>query len=246
MHCKPVVRYLMAANLRFFRNVYAFVYGFTALSSILSLVRTDMRTNIGGLEIVTMICIFIAASMAVREALRFFVSSGVTRRSFRTGALIAFSVTALGAAALDTVNAAVFRFLPRENFMSIFDAAFAAAHGGTPDSLTAAYLLQGFLWRFLVYLPLAFFGLFFRSLLLRLNSRQRHKVAAGLPVFLFVVLPGVNSSFGLHFGTALRIVFAWWVGLGAKPLANTAFALILCAGFACALSLSLRRIEIRD
>lgn len=246
MNYKPVVRYLLNANLRFFRKVYAFIYSFIALACILSLIHPDMRSNINGLETVTMICIFIAASIAVREALRFFVSNGVTRRTFRTGVLAAFAVTAFAAAALDTFNSAFFRILPIGGFSSIFDAVFAASHGGTPGALTAPYLLQGFLWRFFVYLTLAFFGLCFRSLLLRLNGRQRHMVAAGIPVFLFVVLPVVNSYFGLHFGAALRIVFTWWVGLGAQPLANAALSLLFCAGFACALSLSLRRLEIRD
>ena len=246
MNIKPVVRYQSALNFHIFKTMYSIFYGLVVFFFILSLVRPSMHSNVSGLEMVTMITTFIIGITTVRHSLRFFVSNGVTRRRFLLGALASFGIAAAATAALDTVNAAVFRFLLGANFSTVYSMVRFPKGGTDPAVLSAPYLVQGFFWRFFLYLTLALCGACIRALYLRLSRTVKVVVSAGVPALLFVGLPMLDSYAGGHISAAFSVAFDAWIRLSTQPVPDAAIHIALSAVLAAILFLLLHRAEIMD
>lgn len=246
MNIKPVVRYQSALNFHVLRTMYLVVYGMILFFFGLALARPSMHSTISGLEMVTMITIFVIGITTVKESLRFFVSNGVTRRRFLLGAGAAFAAAAAATAALDTVNAVVFRLLLGANFSTVYSIVRFPKGGTGPSVLSAPYLVQGFFWRFFLYLTLALCGACIRALYLRLSKTARVVVSAGVPVLLFVGLPMLDSYAGAHISAALSAAFNAWIRLSAQPVPDAAIHIALSAVLAAILFLLLHRAEIMD
>jgi hypothetical protein len=112
---KAVSRYGLRVNFKIFRIVYLVIY-FNVLFDVISWhfsAHGNSSSDFADMELVSLISIFVTGLCSFKAPFRFFLSEGMSRRSFFTGTAVSFGITSAALSALDCVNAMAFPlFMP--------------------------------------------------------------------------------------------------------------------------------------
>lgn len=254
MNLKPIVRLQLRHVYRVFRIMYLIVYATVALNVIYELtsIGGQVQLHTSGLELATIITIFIAGLNCFREYFPFYSANGVSRHRVFSGVVLSLGITAACTALIDTANAVIFSLFMdyRPMYASgLHDlASFSVTDRFSSGSvLSASLLLKNLLWSFCAYLVFALFGLFLSMLYYRMNRAQKLVFSAGIPVLLLVVLPAVDQNItGGRITAAFLSALRWWMACMMNPVSDFAAHLVLAALLAGAAFLLIRRVEIRQ
>lgn len=254
MNLKPIIRLQFRYDYRVFRIMYLIVYATVALNMIyeLSSGGGQVRMHTSGLELATIITIFIVGLHSFRRFFLFYSANGVSRRRVFAGVTASLAIAAACTALIDTANAAIFSLFMDYRPMyatRLHDlASFSMTKGPSfHASLSASLLAKNLLWCFCAYLACALFGLCLSMLYYRMNRIQKLAFSAGVPIFLLVFLPVVDQNItGGQITAALVSGFRWWIACSMNPASDLAAHLILSVLLSGAAFLLIRRVEIRQ
>jgi hypothetical protein len=230
MKIKSILKY----QLRDYRNIvlvmYLCVYVFAifiAISNItvhsLSIKGSGSREGLGGLELASMVTLFVIGLNSFKPLFKFFTGNGVSRKTLFSGLLLGMGITAAVMALIDTLNALLFSHVM--SYHSMFQMLyFDTANKDLPSNLLPM-LAQQFLWLLFAYLWVMMVGFFITNLYYRMNKSTKIAVSIGVPVSVFYILPLLDQYF-LN-GVLSRAVtsfagFAWGFSNGYNPFIGMA------------------------
>jgi hypothetical protein len=254
MKIKSILKY----QLRDYRNtvlvMYLCVYVFTIFIGItnttvhsLSIKGSGSREGMGGLELASMVTLFVIGLNSFKSLFKFFTGNGVSRKTLFSGLLLGMGITAAVMALIDTLNALLFSHVM--SYHSMFQMLYYdTANKDLPSNLLPM-LVQQFLWLLFAYLWVMMIGFFITNLYYRMNKSTKIAVSIGVPVSLFYVLPLLDQYLwnGILSRAAMSFVsFAWGLSNGYNPSIGMASMLVFAAINAVFAWLLVRRASVKE
>ena len=141
--------------------------------------------------------IFLFCACAFMENFRMLSQNGVSRKSIFIGRLLNSVVLALGMAIIDTIIEGIYKLVSSaigENYMfiSLYDMLYEQFNGGLAVVLK---VLMSLLFFFALFLFMHTLGYLMSNTFNRLGKTTKVIFAAGLPTFIFVIFPIIDSTF---------------------------------------------------
>lgn len=258
MNLKPIVRLQCRHEFRIFRTMYLIVYLIMAVTVLSALFFTGPdrgHVRYSGMEIATMVTIFVTGLNSFREFFLFYTANGVSRRRMFAGVVLSLGIAAAATALLDTVSAAVYSLFL--DYSPLYGGTMQLALSGTaeaggfdlsfsPADLTPVFLLKNLLWSLFAYFDLALFGLLLTVLYYRMDRAGKILFSIGVPAFFFLLLPFLDRyAAGGSVGSALSRLAGWWTACGMNPFADALTRLLLAAALSGLVFLLVRRAEVK-
>lgn len=209
MNIKAPYKYQMAENKSSLIIFYIVIVAIYVANFILAAVFSNINPNSfsstsTGIEMASVIFIFIVGLCVFRENFLFSMQNGVSRRSFFLGRLLT-SVTLAGImTVIDTALLAISRVLPIAQGQLNFGSLFEFSYGWTGPYVHIIPIL----YSFFMYLAAVMFGYFITVMFYRLPKLGKVLVGAGVPIVLFIVLPIIDT---MMFGGVITSGFAWFI-----------------------------------
>lgn len=254
MRIKSILKY----QLRDYRNtvliMYLCVYVFAAFigisnTTVNSLVIKGKSTveGLGGLELASMVTLFVIGLNSFKPLFKFFSGNGISRRTLFTGLLCGMGITAAVMAFIDVLNSVLFSHVMSYN--SMFQMLYYNTSDGVQAPITVPMLVQQFLWLLVAYLWVMMIGFFVTNLYYRMNKSTKIAVSIGVPIFLFYVLPILDNFLlnqFLSYALYNFVTFAWGLTNGCNPFIGIASMFVLAAVNAVFAWLLVRRANVKD
>lgn len=200
-------------------------------------------TTINGIEISSMIFIFVCGLNSFKEPFRMFLQNGLSRKTLFLSYLCSLlSVTGV-MAIVDTSIGAIGHSLGsyQSAFHEFYWQHFSAAGPGQ--------VFVGFALSLLLYTTSALTGYFIASLYYRMNKGLKLLVSIGVPVLLIIVLPIVDMGYAngvISRGLGEILLLASGVKAGYNPLYPLGSCIILSSVLAGLTYLLQRRAVIKE
>lgn len=261
MNIKPVLRYQLRANFQIFSKVYGIIYTLLLITVIFRYSSPNGAGDASGIEIWTMITIFIAGLVLFKSAFRFFSSYGVSRKRLFCGLTAALVITAAAVSALDMINTAVFSHFIRYN--TFYEQTIGAVAGSrsnvsgigvlsTPGAggivlfvPTVSLLLKNWLWCLLADFAFGMLGFLIAALYYRMWKTLKICVSVGVPGALVALIQLDQNVAGGRISAAVGDFMVNWTHWGTNPGLDLVTRLVPIALFAGCIWLLLRKAEVK-
>jgi hypothetical protein len=211
----------------------------------------SVKGSLQGLEMASAVFLFVAGLTSFREIFRLFVQNGVSRKALFLGRLITVACISMGMSLIDNMAARFFRaILPaggRLEYMSLFEMLYGSRYASRSSGFLR--LFEGILLMFTIYVGLSMIGYFITTLYYRMQKGTKIAVSIGVPAFLFILLPMVDSYvFGGALGRAIEkfLLFAFGFLNGANPYYAMVTMLLIFAVFSGLSWLLVRKAVVKD
>lgn len=171
----------------FYIIIYALTIFFMAQRLIWN--DPDIRFTSSGLEVASIIFLFVCGLNSFKTAFHMSLVNGVSRRTmFKSFAATVVPVAA-GMALIDSLNHLLLSSPGR--YKSLFYQMYNTRYG---EGVSAQVIAEGFLWMFAIYMFAMMAGFFITTLYYRMNKPVKLLVSIGVPVFMFMVLPYIDAT----------------------------------------------------
>lgn len=227
----------------FYLVIYLILISFVILAKIF----TGTDGNMSGIEISSMVFLFVAGLNSFKESFKMFLQNGVSRKTqFVSFILNTFPVAAL-MALIDSINGTVVTMLTGNTYRTVFIQFYSQRYHGTV--LGASQFIDGFFWSLSAYLMFVLIGYFLTILYYRLNKALKLTVSIGVPVFFLIVLPIIDSNFTS--GRIFKFIkdtmaFAWGYKNGFNPYFSVVSCILVSAVMAALSWLLMRKAVAKD
>ena len=243
MKIKSILKYLFHDYRNTVLIMYLCVYLFMILFSV-SNTRTNtitlsgnvISTGISGVEIASIITLFVIALNSYKPCIKMFSTNGVSRKTVFCSVLTGMGITSVAMALIDTLNTLLFsRFMEYNSIFSlIYQSWFngSITSGAQTVSYTFPLLSHQFLWLVFAYVWCCTVGFFITALYYRMNKSTNIAVSIGVPVSLFYVLPLLDEYFlngALSRAVMSFVSFAWGLSNGCNPYIGMASMFVFAA-----------------
>ncbi len=207
--------------------------------------------NINGLEIASMIFIFIAGLNSFREAYCLFIQNSISRRTMFVSRMISAAIISTAMACIDRILMFIGRLLQPLNqsfsITSLFQMIYQNKVGYKTGSLL--FIFTELIFTVCLYFAAWMLGYFITVSFYRLNKYGKIAVSVGVPVGLLIILPILdglvfNEAIGLFFGKVLS--FAFGFSNKANPLIGMITLLLISGILAAFVWLMTRRASVKD
>lgn len=152
----------------------------------------DVNFSSSGFETATMIFLFVTGLNSFKSTFHMFLANGVSRKSMFKSYLTAILPITAGMALIDSLNGLMLTSLGhyKPMFFSLYH-----NHYGTmaQPGMNAGIYIDGFIWMFFFYTFITMAGFLITTVYYRMNKQIKLLVLIGVPVFLFIVLPYVDT-----------------------------------------------------
>lgn len=260
MKIKPILKYQLRDYRNTIRIMYLCVYVFVTIAMIsnskvngLTLSGKVIHSGICGVELASLITLFVIALNSFKPYFKLFSANGVSRRTLFCSVTAGMGITAVAMALIDTLNTLLFsRFM---NYQSMFGMMYqnrfteALVNSGSQSvQYTLPVLVQQFSWLFFAYLLIAMVGFFITNLFYRMSKGLKLVVFIGTPVLLGNFLPILDQLFwGNRLAHAIQnfVNFAWGFSNGYNPYIGMASMFVFAAVAAALAWLLVRRANVK-
>ena len=260
MNMKPIVRYQLRAYFNILSKIYGFFYAVLIATVVLRYTRPNGAGDASGLEIWTMITVFILGLVLFKSAFRFFSSYGVSRKRLYCGLTAALGITAAAVAALDMLNAAVFSHFIK--YSTFYEQSIGAVAGSTSNVTgigvssvhgaggivlfipTVSLLLKNWVWCLLADLILGMLGFFLAALYYRMGRTLKILVSVGVPAALVALIQLDQNVAGGRISAAFGDFMVNWTHWGMNPGLDLVTRLVPIALLAGCIWLLFRKAEV--
>lgn len=176
-------------------------------------VRQGTQFTVGGLEMASVVFIFVCGLNSFRSSFHMLSANGVSRKTMFVSFIAVLGAVAAGMAVIDSTVSMVMRGI--RNFgpgVGNYHPAFMQMYGLTPNN--AADVATGLLWMFCCYLAAGMTGFLITTLFYRMSKPVKLLVSIGVPVLLLFVWPIVDLSlFQGAVSNAIISAIGWASGL---------------------------------
>lgn len=191
MNISSIVRYHIWDNKRPLMIFYIVIITVVLLLSALS-ISVGSNSSISGLEIASVIFIFVAGLNSFKDTFHFSLVNGVSRKKQFIGHLVSLLPIAFIMATMDTLLRLIAPFFISYTplHMSLYARGYSDMTGGVATTLVQ--LFDGFIWMVFLYMMVAMIGYFITIVYYRSNKLLKLIVSITPPIFLTFGLPVIN------------------------------------------------------
>jgi hypothetical protein len=200
-------------------------------------------TTINGIEISSMIFIFVCGLNSFKEPFRMFLQNGLSRKTLFLSYLCSLLPVSGVMAIIDTSIGAIGRSL------GSYQSAFHEFYRQYFPAVGPGQVFVGFALSLLLYTTSALTGYFITSLYYRMSKGLKLLVSIGVPVLLIIVLPIVDMGYAngaISRGLGEILLLASGVKAGYNPLYPLGSCIILSSVLAGLTYLLQRRAVIKE
>lgn len=225
MKQKAAVRYLLQSYRRpilIFYGIVLLVYALLCAFGKLQISINGQNLSMSGVNVTSMIFLFVCGLNAFKEDFYFFLQNGVSRKTQFTALCLSTPVVALIMAAADSaIDLLIGLFLP-------YNSLFGMLYGDAAAGFTGVLMQTA--WILCLYLSILAAGYLIALFYYRMNTMLKVLVSVGVPVFFTLVLPLLDAASGNRVAALLLKMGTAVFGLqnGPKPLIGMLF-LLACA-----------------
>ncbi len=152
----------------------------------------DGEFSSSGIEMATVIFLFIAGLSSFKVTFHLFLANGVSRKTMFKSYITSLLLIAAGMAVIDSLNGLLFS--SPGHYMQIFYIMYKPHYGvAVGHGITAGMYLDGLIWMLFFYAFVMMAGFFITTLYYRMNKPIKLLVSIGVPVFFFIVLPYIDT-----------------------------------------------------
>lgn len=225
MNIKTAVKYQIHGFKKPLLIYYFIIYVVFILAAVSanSANRRGAFVSLGGIEVSSMIFIFISGLNSFRETFKMFLQNGLSRKTLFIS--FAYSIISISAimAFIDSINGVLARIF------SIYQSAFIQFYWMrySESSNRVLKFIEGFLWYIFTYAMLAMIGYFITVLYYRMNKALKLLVSIGVPFLFLIIIPMIDSNVTggvISKGITNFFSFAW----GYKNGFNPYFSMVTC------------------
>ncbi len=222
---------------------YIVILGLMLLTLILRMVLPNMDGSFTGLELSSIIFLFIFGLNSFKEDFHFSLQNGVSRRTQFLASMGIFATVSLIFTLIDRVIIASLSLyvLGGEGYVGFYDALYQLNIGKIS--------LPSLLFAFLLYFLAIAGGYFLTLLYYRMNRTLKVIFSVFVPVFLIIIFPILNSFSGGEIGRIIVQGFIQVMGIGiggnSIPALGMLTLLVGSAGFSGLSWLLMRRATIK-
>lgn len=228
---KAAMRYLLQS----YRNPILLFYGISLSAFLLLSIITNVWVatvepdmNINGLNVASMIFLFVCGLNAFKEDFNLFLQNGVSRKTQFTAQCLIHPVVAVAMAAVDVVVAELLAaFIP-------YDSLYGMIYGKALESGFSGFVLH-LAWLFCLYLFVLFFGYLITVLYYRMGNKLKVLVSVGVPVFCVLVLPLLDTLLNHRISDLLLNLVKTVFGLQNEPNPLIGMLFLLACAAVCGL-----------
>ncbi len=228
MNLKPSFQYQLTDHLKSILFYYIIIICVFSVIICTTFVTVSSNVSFNGLEVATLVFLFVSGLCAFRENFLMLEQNSVSRKVIFYSRILTAVTICLIMAIIDKILLTIFAAVAMSSgdsivVVSLFDLIYGA-NGGVVSSV--GMQLIGFLFNFCFYITVFAFGYFITVLFYRLNKPGKVAVGVGVPVFLCIVLPILNSTLADgKIGRAYVKFVEFSMGLSAAGPANPAHAI---------------------
>ncbi len=209
-------------------------------------VREGNQFTVGGLEMASVVFIFVCGLNSFKAPFHMLSANGVSRKTMFISFLAVLGAVAAGMAVIDSTVSAVMRCIGNNGpGIGNYESGFMQMYG--IESYGAASLLTGLLWMFCAILAAGMAGYLITTLYYRMNKPVKLLVSIGAPVLLLIVWPIVDwTLFRGAVSSAFAMLISWAFGFSTgNPFMGISTNVLLALMFAALSFAVLRRAPVR-
>ena len=215
MKLKASVRYFIRENVVALSVYYGIILCMYMLFIFAYMRFKGSVISMGGLDFSSSVFISVVGLNSFKSPFRMFLQNGYSRRSVFTGFALSGVLMSGVLSLLDSLSSlGLSRIIPYSSgFVQMYSERYTEA-----ESLLS--LPEGFLWRFTFYLLFITAGYLIAALYYRMSKLLKVLVSAGVPVFLVILLPIIDSTLAggaIYRGLYKFISFTLGFRHGANP-----------------------------
>lgn len=218
MKLKAAVRYYLNDFKRPVIIYYGVLMTLFVLQLVISALLKVRNPSSGGMEFATTIFLFVVGLNAFKAPFRLFLQNGLSRKTLYVGVVVSLCLLAAATTLFDLAFGWFRGLFVRytSTYMDRFGSMYREG-----KEMNAFF--DGLLWSFLSYLTAGMTGFLITSMYYRMNKALKLIVSIGLPAFVFVGVPlldslltkGVITAFGINV-----ISFAFGFGISISPFTS--------------------------
>jgi len=248
MSILTAVKYQIGDSKRSLLIYYGIIYAIYTITIIATRVTNDMSSGsftISGIELSSMIFIFVLGLNYFSESFGMFLQNGISRKTLFKSLAISIVPIAAFMAIVDSINTVLANLLI--NYEGMYTQFYHPRY--TEAAGSGLQFFEGLLWYLTAYAMVAMIGFFITTLYYRMDRLQKLLISIGVPVTLVVILPIVDSIFTK--GAILRGIggffnFAWGYQAGFNPYYSMVTCTLFFALFAGLTYLLIRRAVVKN
>lgn len=222
-----------------FYFVIVIVYAlFIATASNFGLVLTDssdsqtVTTTISGIEMASIIFLFVMGLNSFTEPFKMFLQNSVSRKTiFASFAVIALCL----GVGMGLINSLISLLLSGvEKYSTLFFEIYGNRYLGSSGNI-ALYFAE-FLWNSAIYISVLFLGFLIATLYYRMSKGLKYTVSIGLPAFFIVLLPILDATLtggSIFKGISSFLLYIFGISNGFNPyyaiIGFLVLSTVLCA-----------------
>ena len=229
--------------MKFYLIFFLIILVMVPLSIFIKSTQIDLNiviVRLNGLELTSMIFLFVAGLNSFKEDFLFFSANGISRKTQFYGFVASTIPVVLIMSVIDTVYGTILKVLLDYN--SVFTMAYIQY-----DANAIIMKLATVVWLALLYLTILMIGYFITVLYFRMSKGWKIGVSIAVPMLFLYILPAMDEMlFSWRITNAMTKAFDTLMGNGQNPYIAMFTFLVVTLIFA-ALSYSLiRKSEVRE
>jgi hypothetical protein len=144
--------------------------------------------HIGGMDMASMIFLFVVGLNSFKPTFHMFAANGISRKTLFVSFIATTGIICSGMAIIDSVNTIIInQFVEYQPVMVQLFASRYSSIGFTTYG-------EGLLWMFFMYAACMMFGFFLTTAYYRMNRPLKLIISIGVPVFMFIILPILDAQ----------------------------------------------------
>ncbi len=209
-------------------------------------VREGNQFNVGGMEMASVVFIFVCGLNSFRSTFHMLSANGVSRKTMFVSFVAVLGAVAAGMAVIDSTVSVVMRGIGSYGpGIGNYEPGFMQMYG--IESYSTASVLTGLLWMFCCNLAAGMGGYLITTLFYRMNKPVKLLISIGVPVLLLFVWPMADLVlFGGAVSTAFFQLVGWAFGfMDGNPFMGIVSNVLLALIFTALSFIALRRVPLK-
>jgi hypothetical protein len=219
---------------------YGVIAALLALMGIsLSIAGDSTRVSVGGMEMASMIFVFVMGLNSYKSVFFMMSANGISRKTMFVSFLAMLGIVAAGMALVDTLYGIGMKMVG--DYRTMFEQLYNL------ETSAPVWIPGGFVWRLGSYLVAGMAGYLITILYYRMNKAVKLLVSIGVPILVLFVWPEVDIAW--FNGTTIKAIgwlIAWASGLSSgNPYIGVISDVVLAALLGALCYMALRRAPIK-
>ncbi|MDD5936812.1 MAG: hypothetical protein PUC65_14815 [Clostridiales bacterium] len=187
MKLKKTVKFSLSTYKKPLFIYYSIIIGCLLVGLLAMNLNTDHTVKIGGLELTTIIFVFVMGLTSFRSELYLYLQNGISRKT----ACISYFITAVVVTLFMAFVESMCYTIIGKN--STFQSAFLQVYTEMSNRNFLYIVATSFLWNFFVYFAASIVGYCIAALYYRMNRVLKLSVSIGVPVTFLIILPLIDE-----------------------------------------------------